>query len=144
MGAFCSWPGCRLTVKSGTRCEEHQRAAEARRIEYQAILSARPQAREARRAYNANRPFYHAWYHSPRWREARRLFLAAHPICCTPGCGAIANVVDHVQEHDGDEVLFWDRNNWQSMCRHCHVVKHTRTTGERRPQAHVESYPPRL
>lgn len=31
-----------------------------------------------------------------------------------------ATVVDHVIPHEGDEVLFWDESNWQSLCKTCH------------------------
>jgi 5-methylcytosine-specific restriction endonuclease McrA len=27
-----------------------------------------------------------------------------------------ANVVDHRIPHRGDQALFWDRSNWQSLC----------------------------
>jgi 5-methylcytosine-specific restriction endonuclease McrA len=29
-------------------------------------------------------------------------------------------VVDHIQPHRGDQRLFWDRRNWQPLCRTCH------------------------
>ena len=50
--------------------------------------------------------------YGPRWRRARRRFLARHPLCVA--CGAAgrlepATVVDHVVPHRGDPVLFWDR-----------------------------------
>jgi 5-methylcytosine-specific restriction protein A len=35
-------------------------------------------------------------------------------------------VVDHVVPHRGDAILFWDRANWQSMCKPCHDTKTTR------------------
>lgn len=31
-----------------------------------------------------------------------------------------ATIVDHVIPHRGDQQLFWDKSNWQSLCKHCH------------------------
>jgi len=35
-------------------------------------------------------------------------------------CNAPATVVDHIIPHRGDEALFNDRNNLQSLCAPCH------------------------
>ena len=31
-----------------------------------------------------------------------------------------AEVVDHITPHRGDQQLFWDVDNWQSLCKQCH------------------------
>jgi len=31
-----------------------------------------------------------------------------------------ASVVDHIVAHRGDQELFWDQSNWQSLCKPCH------------------------
>ena len=31
-----------------------------------------------------------------------------------------ATVVDHIKPHKGDEALFWDAGNLQSLCKPCH------------------------
>lgn len=31
-----------------------------------------------------------------------------------------ATVVDHIVPHRGDMKLFWDRDNWQALCKACH------------------------
>lgn len=31
-----------------------------------------------------------------------------------------ATVVDHITPHKGDSALFWDKANWQSLCKRCH------------------------
>jgi len=31
-----------------------------------------------------------------------------------------ATVVDHITPHRGDMTLFWDKSNWQSLCKRCH------------------------
>lgn len=58
-----------------------------------------------------------------RWRNARKTFLASHPLCVyclRVGRTTAATVVDHIQPHRGDQALFWDRENWQSLCATCH------------------------
>lgn len=58
-----------------------------------------------------------------RWQRARRHWLDAHPLCrlCErQGVTTAATVVDHVTPHRGDQTLFWDRSNWQSLCETCH------------------------
>lgn len=58
-----------------------------------------------------------------KWQKARELFLKANPLCVYCECnGTItaANVVDHIEPHRGDQTLFWDRSNWQSLCSSCH------------------------
>lgn len=34
-----------------------------------------------------------------------------------------ATVVDHIIPHRGDNKLFWDKSNWQSLCKRCHDKK---------------------
>ncbi len=73
-----------------------------------------------------------------RWQKARAGYLERHPFCvyCLRDAGISADtiegvihactdadpplpyaqVVDHRIPHRGDMALFWDRNNWQSLC----------------------------
>lgn len=65
----------------------------------------------ARRGYNA------------RWQKARATYLSQHPLCADHmrrGQIVPATVVDHIVPHKGDQQLFWDRNNWQALCKTCH------------------------
>lgn len=58
-----------------------------------------------------------------RWDKARRNHLDVYPwcvICVALGQHTRATVVDHKTPHRGDEVLFWDETNWQSMCQPHH------------------------
>lgn len=58
-----------------------------------------------------------------RWQQLRALFLRANPVCVyceREGRLKIATVVDHITPHRGDDRLFWDQANWQSLCKHCH------------------------
>ncbi len=54
-----------------------------------------------------------------KWQKARQGFLRSHPLCVM--CEAesrvtAATVVDHKIPHRGDQALFWDKANWQSLC----------------------------
>lgn len=73
-----------------------------------------------------------------RWQKARAEWLREHPFCvyCLRElriasatvaetileCAArgvpvpYGNVVDHIKPHRGDQALFWDRSNWQTLC----------------------------
>jgi len=54
-----------------------------------------------------------------RWQKERERFLRAHPLCCyceREGRVEAATVVDHIITHRGDKDLFWNRDNWQSLC----------------------------
>lgn len=58
-----------------------------------------------------------------KWQQARKRFLNTHPLCvyCKRDDRiTVANVVDHIVPHRGDMKLFWDVNNWQSLCESCH------------------------
>lgn len=68
--------------------------------------------------YDKRRPTASARGYDDKWREARSLYLKAHPRCVR--CGGHAVVVDHIKPHRGNMSLFWDRNNWQAMCTSCH------------------------
>jgi shikimate kinase len=70
-------------------------------------------------------------YHKPEWsdkynwtwRKARNVYIAENPLCVmceAQGLLTPATVVDHVIPHKGDDTLFWDNNNWQSLCRRHH------------------------
>lgn len=72
-----------------------------------------------------------------RWQKARAGWLASHPLCVMcerDGRVTEATVVDHVVPHrlawalaSGDagaiaaaRARFWDRDNWQSLCKAHH------------------------
>ena len=99
----CRHPGCPNLVPSSTKyCDVH-----------------RPMHPEEVRAASA-RGYGKAWQ-----RESRR-FLQAHPLCvrcAEQGRYVKATVVDHIIPHRGDRNLFWDRNNWQALCKPCHDRK---------------------
>lgn len=43
--------------------------------------------------------------------------------CYEEGHLTKATVVDHIKPHRGDQKIFWDWGNWQSLCEHHHNVK---------------------
>lgn len=61
-----------------------------------------------------------------RWRKASKAYLKDNPLCVhckkedrlTP-----ATEVDHIIPHGGDMKRFWDKSNWQSLCKKCHSKK---------------------
>ena len=58
-----------------------------------------------------------------RWQKAREQYLRDHPLCvfcAKTGRTTAASVVDHIVAHRGDKDLFWNQDNWQSLCKFCH------------------------
>ena len=81
-----------------------------------------------------------------RWQRARTHFLNEHPLCCY--CErekriSAATVVDHIKPHKGDEVLFWDSDNWQALCQRCHNTTKAQEEGRhrKRPRIGLDGYP---
>lgn len=69
-----------------------------------------------------------AEYHTSRWTRESRLWREEHPLCeeCKRrGLIKPAEVVDHIIPA---EVCtdFWDRSNWQSLCKDCNIAKGNR------------------
>lgn len=103
----CRMPACPELVERGY-CPAHQQAAQ--------VADQRRRGTAAERGYGA------------RWQRARAVFLSANPLCrpCskkTPPQITPATVVDHVTDHKGDQVLFWDEKNWQPSCEPCHNAR---------------------
>lgn len=68
---------------------------------------------------------YKRGYNS-KWRTARNRFLKLTPLCTRcqiQGDLVKATVVDHINPHRGNQHLFWDESNWQSLCKKCHDKK---------------------
>lgn len=62
-------------------------------------------------------------YNTKEWYRLRHHQLRARPLCalCTKlGKITPAVVVDHVKPHRGDQALFFDPTNLQSLCKPCH------------------------
>ena len=100
----CRYPGCPALCAPGqVFCPEHI-----------ALSTDRVRGGADARGYNA------------KWRKARLAFLRQHPLCAEcmkEGRLTPATVVDHIRPHRGDQALFWDMANWQSLCKDCHDRK---------------------
>lgn len=86
-------------------------------------------ARETRVVFNKmeNRPVSDERYHTRRWTRESLAFRSEHPLCAEclkKGIYTPSAVTDHiipVGHHD-----FWDRDNWQSLCAKCNIIKGNR------------------
>jgi len=71
-----------------------------------------------------------------KWQQERARFLQANPLCVmcdAKGLTVAADVVDHRTPHEGDTALFWNKDNWQSLCRPCHdSAKRAQEAADRR------------
>lgn len=105
----CTYPGCGVLVRDGSsRCEQHKRAERKQFERYRG--SAR------KRGYT--------W----AWEKASKAFLAKPEnvlcrSCLKRGEYTASAVVDHIIPHKGNMALFWDRSNWQGLCKCCHDRK---------------------
>lgn len=74
----------------------------------------------------ATRSHKQAMYRRADWKRLRREQLANEPLCRScKAQGKIrpATVADHLRPHRGNEALFTDPANLQSLCSRCHNVK---------------------
>ncbi|MBM1688832.1 HNH endonuclease [Sulfitobacter geojensis] len=78
------------------------------------------QTRQRNKRHDRKRPTAAQRGYNNAWRKARDAFLKINDRCAWPRCGALATVVDHIVAHRGDKVRFWDRSNWQPLCKPCH------------------------
>jgi 5-methylcytosine-specific restriction protein A len=103
----CTHPSCGALVRDGSgRCAKH--------------IKQQRQAIDERRGTSAERGYSYAW------QQARAGFLRKHPLCAShekKGEVVAATVVDHIDPHKGDKAKFWERTNWQPLCKPCHDRK---------------------
>lgn len=64
-------------------------------------------------------------YHTYRWTKASKQFREDNPLCIrcwNKGITTPSQVTDHIipVQIYGD---FWDRNNWQPLCKACNIIK---------------------
>ena len=77
------------------------------------------------RAYRA------PWYDTVRWRNERKSYLSDNPLCVhckAEGRIKAATILDHKdpiskQPEHMREQMFWDKNNWQGLCKSHHESK---------------------
>jgi len=108
----CRHPGCPEKAEKGGYCEKHKKQI---RKKYD-----NERGTSAQRGYGA------------RWQKARKIYLREHPLCVKcleEGQVTAATVVDHIIPHKGDYGLFWDVDNWQSLCERHHNEKTAKEDG---------------
>ena len=111
----CRYPGCGRLVSAPGYCETHKHAEVNRKRRI-----------DERRGSSTQRGYGY------RWSKAAKGWLLAHPLCaqCERQGRVTAGVeVDHIIPHRGDQDLFWDSENWQSLCKPCHSRKTAREDG---------------
>ena len=113
---YCAHAGCKNYALPGSKyCEQHK-ADDIQRKAYADRQRLSPQERGYTNA----------------WRKASKAFLVAHPLCaeCLKlGITKPATEVDHIIPHKGNKDLFWNQNNWQSLCHECHSRKTVKEDG---------------
>ena len=80
-------------------------------------------AADRRREFDRRRGSSRERGYTVAWQKARAAYLAQHPLCVfceREGVVTAAVVVDHVDPHRGDHEMFWDQDNWQSLCKRHH------------------------
>lgn len=116
---ICIDPGCDELAEPGhNRCADHKAKKDARIAARKAEAKQSDVAREGAELYA-----------SPAWKKASKAFLRKHPLCadCAElGLTVLATEVDHITPHRGDRKLFWQRSNWQSLCKASHSRKTAR------------------
>lgn len=115
----CTAAGCDdLAIEGQAHCEDH--AARA---------SARTAARRAQAQQSDHAQAHRQLYKLKGWIAGRLRYLRRNPLCvdCAE-LGAVepATEVDHIEPHKGDRAKFFDRSNWQALCKSCHSRKTAR------------------
>ena len=109
----CAHSGCPLLTTNKERlCDEH--------------LKQRNQQIDEHRGSSTERGY------DGDWHKARTEYLRTHPLCVLcqkEGHITAASVVDHIIPHHGDQELFWNQSNWESLCKHHHDVKTAKEDG---------------
>ena len=105
---ICRYPGCHQTTQD-RYCSLHPKGP----------------AKQDNRPTSAKRGYDHVW------RKERAFFLSQPENmfcvdCLQRGIHTFAELVDHIIPHDGDMNLFWDIENWQSLC----IVHHNQKTAK--------------
>lgn len=117
---LCTHSGCNANAGTNGVCRLHKPKPKHQH---------KPQIKQAEPAKLAridNRPSASKRGYDSRWRSARLLFLNDSPLCkdcLSKNITTGADVVDHIIPHRGNQQLFWDQANWQSLCSPCHAIK---------------------
>ncbi len=130
MKRVCKVPGCLNTeyiLPNGTKtgyCAKHQEY-------YYQYLEKRKEYFQGRYGRNKESRPWVGWYSLPKWIKLRDRKLQEQPIC--EECKKRLSVeVDHITPHRGDEKLFFDYSNLQTLCKSCHSKKTSKEQIERK------------
>jgi len=89
----------------------------------------------ARRVQERQQYDYHTSTANPRWRRLSAEWIKRYPFCILCLAHGRTNdgatefalntqrnlIVDHITPHRGDATLYWDQDNWETLCRYpCH------------------------
>ena len=122
----CRHVNCGRLVNESGYCERHKKQAQDKD--------------RAERGTASERGYTSAW------SKARLTFLSRHPLCAQHferGEIVQAVLVDHIVPHrigqarlsgikseiDKASKIFWDTDNWQSLCKRCHDIKTAKEDG---------------
>jgi 5-methylcytosine-specific restriction protein A len=115
---ICRYPGCKTLLDEPGYCVKHKRPANT--------------AKPFENASRSNEPFYH----TVRWRKLRKEHLRENEYCIR--CGSKESLTaDHIIPPSGDESLFFDAANLQTLCDTCHRIKTQREIEERRKRRRI-------
>jgi 5-methylcytosine-specific restriction protein A len=98
----CNYAGCRALTTT-TYCPAHTKTVT--------------------RYYDSQRGTSTERGYDSMWQRNSKQFLKENPLCdecykhkrLTP-----ATVVHHIIDHKGNDELFWNKDNWQALCKVCH------------------------
>lgn len=119
----CEWR-CPEEAVNGSRCERHRRQLEAKdRVR---------RGTAAQRGYDSRWRAYREWFIRQVNCECGRNHAFCEGVCRTKGLAVRAFAVDHIIPHRGNQDLFWNHGNHQSLCEREHNAKarSERLTGE--------------
>lgn len=110
--SICKYPACGKLTDMPGYCDKH--------IHLQKEYKRQSRNNDYSKMYN--------W----EWRRVRSAYLKENPLCKScfdKGLIVPATVVDHIKPHKGDKDLFWDRDNYQPLCKPCHDIKTAKEDG---------------
>jgi 5-methylcytosine-specific restriction protein A len=111
---ICRSPGCSALLDEPGYCAKHKRKPEDK-----------PKAFETANRFNEN------LYNTSRWKKLRKEHLKDNACCAA--CGSSSGLaIDHIVRPLGNEELFFNPGNLQTLCASCHRLKTAMEINERR------------
>jgi 5-methylcytosine-specific restriction protein A len=101
---ICSFPGCNVLLDMPGYCEEHKKEE------------------RVRKPFESATRLNSLFYNTTRWRTLRKTFLKENPYCNRCGNNNIPLQVHHKIPPRGNEELFFDEANLETICETCHRI----------------------